>query len=54
MTNDEKQMVVMAIHNLVFVIEQLAPDSEYTEMYGIPEVQEQAKKALNILTKEGE
>jgi hypothetical protein len=54
MTIDEKQMVVMAIHNLVFVIEQLAPDSEYAEMYGIPEVQEQAKKALDILTKEGE
>ena len=54
MAIDEKQMVVMAIHNLVFVIEQLAPDSEYAEMYGIPEVQEQATKALNILTKEGE
>jgi len=54
MTIDEKQTVVMAIHNLVYVIEQLEPDSEYADMYGIPEVQEQAKKALNILTKQGE
>ena len=48
MTIDEKQLVTMAIHNLVFVVEELAPDSEYTEMYGIPEVLDQAKKALNI------
>ena len=54
MTIDEKQLVTMAIHNLVFVVEELAPDSEYTKMYGIPEVLDQAKKALNILTKEGE
>lgn len=54
MTNDEKQVVVLALHNLVYCIEQLQPDSEYSQLYGIPEVREQAQKALNILMKEGD
>jgi hypothetical protein len=54
MTDDEKQVVVLALHNLVYCIQQLQPDSEYAEMYDIPEVLEQAQKAVNILTKEGE
>jgi|Laugrespbdmm15sd_2_1035082.scaffolds.fasta_scaffold225124_2 hypothetical protein len=54
MTNDEKQVVALALHNLVHCVEQLQPDSEYAEMYDVPEVLDQAKKALDILTKEGD
>lgn len=54
MTIDEKQIVVLALHNLVHCVQQLQPDSEYAELYGIDEVIDQAQKAVDILTKEGE
>ena len=48
------QEAVETIHDLVALVEQLQPDSEYADLYGIDEVLEQAKLTVQKLTKEGE
>ena len=48
------QEAIQTIHDLVALVEQLQPDSEYADLYGIDEVLEQAKLTVQKLTKEGE
>jgi hypothetical protein len=54
MTIDEQQRVVLAINNLLYLVEVFYPDPVYAEQYHVDEVIEQGRKALSILTKEGE
>lgn len=54
MTIDEQQRVVLAINNLLYLVEVFYPDPVYAEQYYVDEVIEQGRKALTILTKEGE
>jgi hypothetical protein len=54
MTIDEQQRVVLAINNLLYLVEVFYPDPVYAEQYHVDEVIDQGRKALTILTKEGE
>ena len=54
MTIDEKQSVILAINNLLYLVDVFYPDPVYAEQYHVDEVVEQGRKALTILTKEGE
>ena len=54
MTIDEQQRVVLAINNLLYLVEVFYPDPVYAEQYHVDEVIEQGHKALDILTKQGE
>lgn len=54
MTIDEQQRVTLAINNLLYLVEVFYPDPVYAEQYNVDEVIEQGRKAIEILTKEGE
>lgn len=54
MTIDEKQSVILAINNLLYLVDVFYPDPVYAEQYHVDEVVEQGHKAIQFLTKEGE
>lgn len=54
MTIDEKQNVTLAINNLLYLVEVFYPDPVYAEQYHVDEVIDQGRKAIQLLTKEGE
>jgi hypothetical protein len=54
MTIDEKQRVLIAINNLMYLVREFYPDPIYAEQYQVDEVLEQGSRAVEILIREGE
>jgi len=50
MTQEELKTVAQALHEMAYLIRELAPDPEYMEEFGVDEVLKHGQTALGIIT----